>query len=278
MSDVRQLIARAAARLGGGEARIEAELLLAHVLGRNRTWLFAWPEFEPDGGQATRFEALVDARARGEPVAYLTGRREFWSLELDVGPAVLIPRPETELLVELALERVPADAHSTIADLGTGSGAIALSLARERPNARVLATDASVAALDVARGNAQRLGLANVEFAQGDWYAALGDRRFDLIVSNPPYIAATDRHLGEGDLRFEPAAALASGADGLDAIRTIVAGAPAHLQANGWLLLEHGWDQAADVRALLFASAFEEIASVRDRAGHERASIGRLPA
>jgi len=276
VSDVRQLLAHATARLGDDEARLEAELLLAHVLGRSRAWLFAWPEFEPESGQTARFEALVDARARGEPVAYLTGRREFWSLDLDVGPAVLIPRPETELLVELVLERVPAHAHATIADLGTGSGAIALAIARERPNARVLATDASAAALDVARGNARRLGLANVEFGQGDWYAALGDRRFDLIVSNPPYIAAADRHLGEGDLRFEPAAALASGADGLDAIRAIVVGEPAHLEANGWLLLEHGWDQAADVRALLPASTYAEVASLRDRAGHERASIGRL--
>ena len=278
MSDVRHLLAQATARLAGDEARFEAELLLAHVLGRGRTWLFAWPEFAPGDGQVARFEALVTARARGEPVAYLTGRREFWSLDLEVSPAVLIPRPDTERLVELALAHIPLDTDRALADLGTGSGAIALAIAHERPRAHVLATDASAAALAVACANAQRLQLANVEFAQGDWYAALGERQFDLIVSNPPYIAAADRHLGEGDLRFEPAAALASGADGLDAIRTLVAGAPAHLRAQGWLLLEHGWDQAADVRALLLASRYTEIISFRDRGGHERVSIGRVRA
>ncbi|HEY0232453.1 MAG TPA: peptide chain release factor N(5)-glutamine methyltransferase [Dokdonella sp.] len=275
MSDVRLLLAQAAARLGGDEARFEAELLLAHVLGRSRTWLFAWPEFVLGDEQAARFDALVDARVRGEPVAYLTGRREFWSLDLEVTPDVLIPRPDTERLVELALARIPVGTDCEVADLGTGSGAIALALAHERPRARVLATDASAAALALARANAHRLQLANVEFAHGDWYAALGERRFDLIASNPPYIAAADAHLDQGDLRFEPAAALASGADGLDAIRTIVAGAAEHLRARGWLLLEHGWDQAAGVRALLLASAYEEVASFRDRGGHERVSIGR---
>jgi len=278
MSDVRRLLAHAAARLAGDEARFEAELLLAHVLGRSRTWLFAWPEFVPGDERVAHFEALVAARVRGEPVAYLTGRREFWSLDLDVTPDVLIPRPDTELLVELALVRIPLDTECALADLGTGSGAIALALAHERPRASVLATDASAAALAVARANARRLQRANVAFAQGDWYAALGQRRFDLIASNPPYIAAADRHLGEGDLRFEPAAALASGADGLDAIRTLVAGAAAHLHSRGWLLLEHGWDQATDVRALLLASAFDEVASYRDRGGHERVSAGRVGA
>ncbi|MEP7044438.1 MAG: peptide chain release factor N(5)-glutamine methyltransferase [Dokdonella sp.] len=278
MSDVRQMLARATSRLQGDEARFEVEVLLAHALGRRRAWLFAWPEFEPDSEQVARFEALVEARMRGEPVAYLVGRREFWSLDLDVTPAVLIPRPETELLVELALARIPTDTDFAVADLGTGSGAIALALAHERPRARVLATDASAAALAVARANAQRLGLANLEFAQGDWCNALGDRRFDLIVSNPPYIAASDRHLDEGDLRFEPAAALASGADGLDAIRTIVATAPAHLQARGWLLLEHGWEQAAQVRALLTASACVAISSIRDQAGHERVTMAQIGA
>jgi release factor glutamine methyltransferase len=187
---------------------------------------------------------------------------------------VLIPRPETELLVERALECVPTDRESRVADLGTGSGAIALAIACERPRAHVTATDASASALEVARGNAARLGIGNVAFAAGDWYAALGGARFDVIVSNPPYIAAGDAHLARGDLRFEPAVALASGADGLDAIRRIVAGAPAHLADRGALLLEHGFDQSERVRALLEAAGFEDVASARDGGGHERVTHG----
>jgi release factor glutamine methyltransferase len=272
--NVRDLLASASRRLGGADARLDAELLLAHALGVSRARLYAWPEEEPDTVQRATFERLVEAREQGEPIAYLTGRREFWSLELRVTPHVLIPRHETELLVELALERIPRDRAVRIADLGTGSGAIALALARERPLARVTATDASGTALDVARGNAERLGVGNVEFAAGDWYAALGDARFDLIVSNPPYVAADDAHLAQGDLRFEPASALASGADGLDAIRHIVAGAPAHLVDGGALLLEHGFDQSVRVRALLDAAGFVDVRSVRDAAGHERVTLG----
>jgi len=250
-------------------------MLLAHALGRTRAALFAWPEYEPDAAQRAAFEALVEARARGTPVAYLLGSRAFHRFELQVTPAVLIPRPETERLVELALERIPPGQPCSIADLGTGSGAIALALALERPHARVLATDASEAALEVARANAARLGAGNVLFAHGDWCAALGGAPFDLIASNPPYIAAGDPHLARGDLRFEPASALASGVDGLDAIRTIVAAAPAHLVPGGWLLLEHGWEQGAAVRALLSAHGFEAVTSARDLAGHERVSFGR---
>jgi release factor glutamine methyltransferase len=272
--NVRDLLASASRRLGGADARLDAELLLAHALGVSRARLYAWPEEEPDTVQRATFERLVEAREQGEPIAYLTGRREFWSLELRVTPHVLIPRHETELLVELALERIPRDRAFRIADLGTGSGAIALALARERPLARVTATDASATALDVARGNAERLGVGNVGFAAGDWYAALGDARFDLIVSNPPYVAADDAHLAQGDLRFEPASALASGADGLDAIRHIVAGAPAHLADGGALLLEHGFDQSVRVRALLDAAGFVDVRSVRDAAGHERDTHG----
>ena len=272
--NVRDLLASASRRLGGADARLDAELLLAHALGVSRARLYAWPEDEPDTVQRAAFERLVEAREQGEPIAYLTGRREFWSLELRVTPHVLIPRHETELLVELALERIPRDRAFRIADLGTGSGAIALALARERPLARVTATDASATALDVARGNAERLGVGNVGFAAGDWYAALGDARFDLIVSNPPYVAADDAHLAQGDLRFEPASALASGADGLDAIRHIVAGAPAHLVDGGALLLEHGFDQSVRVRALLDAAGFVDVRSVRDAAGHERVTLG----
>lgn len=275
MNDVRRLLAAATGHLAGADSRIEAERLLAHVLGRSRAWLFAWPEFEPSAAQRACFEQLVDARRRGEPIAYLTGRREFWSLDLAVTPDVLIPRPETELLVELALARIAPDRDCVVADLGTGSGAIALALARERPRARVLATDASMAALAVARGNAERLGIANVAFAHGDWCAAIGDARFDLIVSNPPYIEAGDPHLGAGDLRYEPASALVSGSDGLDAIRAIVAAAPAHLVRGGWLLLEHGWDQAGRVHELLSAQDFADVHSMCDVGGHERVTLAR---
>jgi len=276
LRDVRTLIADAADRIDGSDARAEAELLLAHALGRTRAWLFAWPEHVPTEAQRDAFERLVEARAGGMPVAYLLGRRAFWSLDLAVTPAVLIPRPETELLVELALERLPENATSAVADLGTGSGAIALALAHERPRARVRATDFSMDALAVARSNARRLGLANVEFTHGDWCDALGDARFDLIVSNPPYIAAGDPHLSRGDLRHEPMSALASGADGLDAIRTIVAAAPSHLLPGGWLLIEHGWDQAAQVRDLLKRAGLRGSRSARDVGGHERVTFAQI--
>ena len=255
----------------------DAEWLLAHAVARPRGWLYAHGDAHATTAERERFEALVARRAVGEPVAYLTGRRGFWRLELVVGPDTLIPRAETELLVELALERLPRGVACVVADLGTGSGAIALALAHERPHARVVATDASAAALDVARGNAEALGLGNVAFRHGDWLAPLAGDRFDLIASNPPYIAAGDPHLDEGDLRFEPAAALASGPDGLDAIRAIVAGAPAHLRPGGWLLLEHGWDQGPAVRALLREAGFLDVATHRDLEQRDRASLGRRP-
>ncbi|MEO7062539.1 MAG: peptide chain release factor N(5)-glutamine methyltransferase [Dokdonella sp.] len=277
MSGLRGLLAAATDRIGGENARSEATLLLAHVLDRSHAWLFAWPEFEPDPTQCAHFLKLVDARARGEPIAYLTGHREFWSLDLAVTPDVLIPRPESELLVELALARMGTDREYSVADLGTGSGAIALALARERPRACIVATDASIAALAVARANAERLGIINVTFSRGDWCAALGAARFDLIVSNPPYIELGDHHLVEGDLRHEPASALASGRDGLDAIRQISAQARAHLVGDGWLLLEHGWNQASQVRAVLENAGFEAAHSVRDAAGHERVTLARSP-
>src|SRR5690606_29533287 len=224
---------------------------------------------------AARFEALVARRAAGEPVAYLVGTRGFWRLELAVTPDTLVPRPETELLVELALARIDPRAAARVADLGTGSGAIALAIAGERPRARVVATDASAAALEVARANAAALGLGNVEFRHGDWWAPLAGERFALVASNPPYIADGDAHLAQGDLRFEPRAALASGADGLDAIRAIVAGAPAHLRDGGWLLVEHGWEQGAAVRALFEAAGFDEVATERDLEQRDRVTLGR---
>lgn len=256
---------------------VDADLLLAHALAKSRTWLFAHADDAVAPADADRFRALLARRIAGEPVAYLTGARGFWTLELAVSPATLVPRPETELLVELALARLPTDVPVRVADLGTGTGAIALALAKERPRAAVVATDASEAALDVARANALRNALRNVAFRAGSWLDPLGDEGFDLIASNPPYIAEGDPHLDQGDLRFEPPMALSSGADGLDAIRTLATGAPAHLQPGGWLLLEHGWDQGPAVRALLAAAGFEAVATHRDLEQRDRVTLGRRP-
>ncbi|HLM53765.1 MAG TPA: peptide chain release factor N(5)-glutamine methyltransferase [Pseudoxanthomonas sp.] len=255
----------------------EARLLLAHVLQRPPAWLFAHGDEAMDTAIEQRFRALVEARAAGQPVAYLLGRRGFWTLELEVTPDTLIPRPETERLVELALARLPGDAPSQVADLGTGSGAIALAIAAERPHAQVLATDASAAALEVARANATVHRLGNVSFGRGSWLQPLQGRSFDLIASNPPYIADHDPHLAQGDLRFEPAAALSSGVDGLAAIREIVAGAPPHLVGGGWLLLEHGWEQGAAVAGLMRDAGLVEIATQRDLEQRERVTLGRRP-
>jgi release factor glutamine methyltransferase len=255
----------------------DAALLLAHALGKPRSWLFAHADDALGEAEATRFDGLLARRAAGEPVAYLTGSRGFWTLDLAVTAATLVPRPETELLVELALARLPADAPVRVADLGTGSGAIALAIASERPRAQVLATDASSEALDVARGNAARNGIGNVAFRHGSWLQPLGEETFDLIASNPPYIAEGDPHLAQGDLRFEPAMALSCGPDGLDAIRVIVRDAPACLRPGGWLLLEHGWDQGDAVRALLAAAGFADVATERDLEQRDRVSLGRLP-
>lgn len=273
MSTIRELLA-AVLTPGDAEARHEAEILLGHVLDRSRAWLFAHADFVLDDDARARFEHLLASRRYGEPVAYLIGHRGFWTLDLAVTPDVLIPRPETELLVELALERIPVDLDCAVADLGTGSGAIALAIASERPRARVLATDASAAALAVARGNAERLGIGNVDFVQGDWCVALGTRTFSVIVSNPPYIVAADPHLAQGDLRFEPPAALASGEDGLDAIRRIAATAPDHLDPGGWLLVEHGYDQGPGVRELFAAHGLADVQTVSDLAGCDRIGLG----
>ena len=274
-------MARIDALLRAARARVEpgeAEWLLSHVLGKSRSWLYSHGDDALGGAEAARFGELVARRVAGEPVAYLTGRRGFWQFDLRVTPATLIPRAETELLVELALDRLPGDRHWHVADLGTGSGAIALALAHERPNAQVIATDASLAALDVARGNAAALKLSRVEFRAGNWFEPLAGERFDLIVSNPPYIADDDAHLDQGDLRHEPRTALASGADGLDAIRIIAAGAARHLQPGGWLLLEHGWQQAEPVRALLRSAGLVEVNTARDLEHRDRVTVGRVPA
>ncbi|WP_282267072.1 peptide chain release factor N(5)-glutamine methyltransferase [Stenotrophomonas sp. PS02298] len=274
---VAELLREAAARLPGEDARHEAEQLLIHVLGVERAWLFSHATDEVDTDAVERFEVLLARRAEGHPLAYLTGRRGFWTLDLQVNTATLIPRPETELLVEQALARLPADDMVRVADMGTGSGAVALSIASERPLATVMATDVLGPTLAVAVKNAQAHGLENVWFRRGHWYTALGADRFDMIVSNPPYIAAGDPHLVEGDLRFEPPPALASGPDGLDAIREIVAGAHEHLVPGGWLLMEHGWDQGDAIRALLEQAGFVEAQTVQDLEQRDRVTLGRWP-
>jgi release factor glutamine methyltransferase len=258
-------------------AHLEADVLLADVLTRPRSYLYAWPEKALESALRDRFHSLLERRLQGEPVAYVVGRREFWSLDLAVTPDTLIPRPETELLVELALSVVPWDSPRAVADLGTGCGAIALAIAHERPRARVVATDTSPEALAVAEHNARCLGLELV-FCQGDWYGALGSQRFDTIVSNPPYLATRDPHLQRGDVRFEPVTALVAGQDGLAAIRTLVSGAVAHLNPGGWLFLEHGFDQGQPVLELLRRHGLEAVACHRDAAGRPRVSGGRRPA
>jgi release factor glutamine methyltransferase len=262
-----------------GLVPLDAQVLLAHVLGKGRAWLAAHGGEALSPEQAAAFFALAKRRRAGEPIAYLTGVREFWGLPLIVSQAVMIPRPETEALVELALARLPTDRDLAILDLGTGSGAIALALAHARPRAKVLATDASADALAVARENARRLNLSNVEFVQSDWYIGIpaAEQRavFDLIASNPPYVTARDPHLSDGDVRFEPQIALASGADGLDALRTIVAGARARLAPEGTLVVEHGYDQSEAVRALFATAGFTGIVSTRDLAGIPRVAAGR---
>jgi release factor glutamine methyltransferase len=272
-------LAEGAAQLAGrpeASPRLEAEALLAACLERPRSYLFAWPERTLSTDQWQGFQALLRRRLDGEPVAYLLGEREFWSLRLEVGPDALIPRPETELLVELALERLPAVPAARVLELGTGSGAIAAALASERQNWRITASDASGAALALAERNFTRLGLANVRPLHGDWYAALpAGERFDLILSNPPYVTEDDPHLKQGDLLWEPRNALVAGADGLDAIRLIGAKAPEHLIPGGWLLIEHGWDQGPAVRTVLRGAGLRQVTSKRDLAGLERVSLGQ---
>ena len=275
MTTVRAWLDEGTRALPGDEARRETALLLRHVLGVSEAWLVAHADDSIDPGHAAAFRDLLARRARGEPVAYLTGARGFHALSLRVTPDVLIPRPETELLVDCALQRIPGDAECAVADLGTGSGAIALAIAKARPRTKLVATDASNAALEVAHVNAARLAIGNVEFCQGDWCVPLGNARFNVIVSNPPYIAEGDPHLHEGDLRFEPAAALVSGDDGLDAIRIIIRDARAHLHEGGWLMFEHGFDQGPAVRELLGAHGYADVFTERDLEDRERVSGAR---
>lgn len=254
------------------------QCLLQKILHVPRVYLLAHPERCLSDAEFAHYNDLLQCRLNGEPIAYILGEREFYGMSLKVTPATLIPRPDTELLVELALQRIPQHQRCAVVDLGTGSGAIALAIAHERPQAEVLACDASAAALAVAQENARALGISNACFVQSDWFAALGTRRFTLIVSNPPYIAAGDPHLAQGDVRFEPVSALISGVDGLDDIRHIIAQTSSYLLQGGWLLLEHGYDQAARVRRLLQEAGFDDVFSACDLAGIERVSGGRIRA
>jgi release factor glutamine methyltransferase len=285
MSTVDQLLREGARRLGGlgGSPRLDAELLLGHALGQRREELYR-SLFSPVPTEAEeRYTALLAERATRRPVAQLVGHRDFWSFTLAVTGATLVPRPETELLVDRALARIPAEAAWTIADLGTGTGAIALAIARERPACKVVATDLSKPALAVARRNARSLELRNVSFKQGDWFAPLprpdsARWRYHMIVSNPPYIAADEWSLTDPELGFEPRVALDGGRDGLAAFRIITAGAPRHLRPGGWLLLEHGFRQGEDVRRLLREAGFGNVATVTDAAGRPRVSEGQIGA
>jgi release factor glutamine methyltransferase len=255
-------------------AELDAQVLLAHVLGKTRTWLYTWPHNEIAAELQIRFEELCLLRAQGHPVAYLTGKREFWKLQLQVSPAVLIPRPETELLVELALQLLPAE-KANVADLGTGSGAIALALASERKGWNVVATELHPQALAVAQKNAQQLRLANLTLLAGSWCEPLRDEAYDLIASNPPYIRSNDPHIEQGDLRFEPRTALVSANQGLADIEVIATQAAAKLIAGGYLLLEHGWQQGAAVRNILEELGYTGVQTCQDYGGRDRVTLGQ---
>ncbi|QBQ54047.1 peptide chain release factor N(5)-glutamine methyltransferase [Nitrosococcus wardiae] len=273
---IASVIELAADRLAStGSGRLEAELLLSFLLEVERSSLHAWPERELTSVQWSRFEQLLQRRAKGEPLAYIRGRQEFWSFDLRVTEATLIPRPETEQLVEESLKRMASEQPLKIADLGTGSGAIALAIGSERPRAQVIGTDISAAALAVARENGRCLGLENVTFRRGDWFTPLGGERFHLLVSNPPYIAEGDPHLTQGGLEFEPDTALIAGDKGLGAIRHIATGAREHLVEGGWLLLEHGYDQGPSLLELLTTLGYRQVVDFCDLAGVPRVVVGQ---
>ncbi|GGO86617.1 release factor glutamine methyltransferase [Marinobacterium nitratireducens] len=272
---IAQALARAALLTASDSPRLDVELLLCHLLGCGRTYLFMHPERELDAGESEAFEALLARRRAGEPVAHLTGRRGFWTLELEVSPATLIPRPDTETLVEQALARLP-DGEYAVADLGTGTGAIALALASERPRWQVTGCDRVTEAVTLAERNRLRLGIDNVRFVCGSWFEPL-DGRFSMIVSNPPYIDPADPHLDEGDVRFEPRSALVAGNRGLADIDLIANGARDYLVSGGWLLFEHGYDQGAAVRELLAGLGYEAVGTATDLGGRDRVTLGRWP-
>lgn len=277
------LLKHAAQRLltaGSPSPRVDAEVLLCHVLERDRTWLYTWGDKMCSSWEHARFDALIAARVQGAPVAYLTGQREFWGLRLATSPNTLIPRPDTETLVELALSRAPMPTGRLL-DLGTGTGAIALAFASEQPGWQVLGVDVREEAVELAARNAQTLGLVNARFSHSNWFAALENydeagTLFDIIVSNPPYLAADDPHLAEGDVRFEPRSALVAKADGMADLLYLVESAQHYLAASGWLLLEHGYTQADKVRMALNSAGYQNVESVRDLGGHERVTLGHL--
>ena len=256
---------------------LDAQVLLAHSLGQDRTYVIAHARDDLDTDTQKRFEQLVTKRLDGTPVAYLTGQQEFWSLPIMVTVDTLIPRPETEVLVELALEKIPEHGDFSVADIGTGSGAIALAIASERKNASVIASDSSAQAIEVAMRNANQLELDNIKFVEGATFDPLVNKIFDLVVSNPPYVPENDPHLTQGDVRFEPRSALAAGHDGLDVIRQIVEQAIDYLVPQGWLMIEHGYDQESAVEKLFERAGFEEIECYRDLSGQPRVTIGRRP-
>lgn len=275
MMRIDQLLAHAA-QIDSPTAQLDAELLLAYVLDQPRSYLYTWPEKTVNETLTASYMALLERRQRGEPVAYLLGRQGFWTLDLAVAEHTLIPRADTELLVEAALQLAASESLLNVLDLGTGSGAVALAIASERPHWQVAGVDRIESAVALALSNQRQLALTNVQFLVSDWFSALAEQRYDLILSNPPYIAESDPHLAQGDVRFEPLSALVAGPDGLDDIRTIIAQAPSYLTAHGWLLLEHGFEQASAVGELLKQAGFVDVSSQRDLAGHERISLGRL--
>jgi release factor glutamine methyltransferase len=273
---IHHALARASERLQPlHDTPIDAEVLLCFVLKKNRAHLRAWPEKRLSPIQWQQFQQLLDRRIQGEPIAYITGQREFWSMPLSVTPDTLIPRPDTEILVEQALKLIPQDAPWQIADVGTGSGAIALAIASERPHCQLHAIDISAAALTVAQDNARRLGIHNICFIEGQWLNPLTGLSLEMVVSNPPYIEQDDPHLGQGDVRFEPITALASGSDGLDDIRIVVDQAKNTLKPGGWLLMEHGYHQGRAVVDLLQQRGYSEIKDFSDYAGHDRVACGQ---
>ncbi|MBZ4200558.1 MAG: peptide chain release factor N(5)-glutamine methyltransferase [Methylotenera sp.] len=276
---VNAALSLAAAKLNSADGAMEARLLLQEVLGVNRAWLIAHANDALQANRDAEFQALLARRLAGEPIAYITAYREFYGLNLRVSPATLIPRADSETLVEAALEKLASRTKETprVLDLGTGSGAIALAIAQHRPKALVCAVDASAPALAIAQENAARLNLGHVQFILSDWYASLANQRFDIIVSNPPYIAENDSHLSQGDLRFEPMSALASGPDGLDDIRSIIQQGLFHLMPQGWLMLEHGYQQAAAVRDLMANAGMVDVVTKQDLAGNDRVTLGKNP-
>ena len=275
--NVSQLLGSATEQLQqlSDSARLDAEVLLAHSLQKSRTWLVTWPDKELTEAEINPFNKLLQRRITGEPIAHITGMREFWSLPLAVTADTLIPRPDTELMIEKILHIYPADTDITLADLGTGSGAIALALASERPHWTITASDNSAAAVQIAQQNAQQLNLGNVTFKLGNWFDPLGDELFDIIASNPPYIPQADPHLTQGDARFDPITALASGDDGLDDIRLITAQARKHLKPHGRLFIEHGYDQKAKMLDIFTKNDFIDIQQAHDMANNPRITFAK---